>query len=85
MRELLRFAYVLPALHLGFLIVVCVRNIEDIVPKIGMIDFPLTLLASPVLMNIDLSAIWVFIYYLVSGSLLWYFVGKVIDRWIGTR
>jgi len=85
MRGILRFAYLLPALHFGFLIVVCVRNIEDIVPKIGMIDVPLTLLASPVLMNVNLSATWVFIYYLVAGSFLWYFVGKVIDRWVGTR
>jgi len=83
MRDLLRFAYLLPALHFTFLVVVCVRNIEEIVPKIGVIDFPLTLLASPVLMNVDLSAIWVFIYYLVAGSFLWYFVGKVIDRWMG--
>ena len=79
-----RFAYLLPVLHTAFLVAICLTDLNEIVPKIGMIDFPLTILASPVLMNVDVSAIWVVLYYFVCGSLLWYFVGKVLDRLVGT-
>jgi len=79
-----RFAYLLPVLHFGFLVAICLTDANEIVPKIGMIDFPLTLLASPILMNVDLSVIWEVLYYLASGSVLWYFAGKVLDRLVGT-
>ena len=79
-----RFAYLLPSVHFAFLVAICLRDVNEIVPKIAMIDFPLTILASPVLMNVDLSAIWVVLYYFVSGSILWYFIGKVLDRFVGT-
>ena len=79
-----RFAYLLPAVHFAFLVAVCLTDVNEIVPKIGIIDFPLTILASPVLMNVDLSAILVVLYYFVSGSVLWYFVGKFLDRLLGT-
>lgn len=79
-----RFAYLLPAVHFALLIAICLIDLNEIVPRIGIIDFPLTILASPVLMNVDLSAISVVLYYLVSGSILWFFVGKVLDRLVGT-
>jgi len=79
-----RFAYLLPGIHVAFLVAICLTDVNEIVPKIGLIDFPLTILASPVLMNVDLPAIWVVLYYFVSGSMLWYFVGRVLDRFVGT-
>ncbi|MGA7400951.1 MAG: hypothetical protein WBW38_13075 [Candidatus Sulfotelmatobacter sp.] len=79
-----RFAYWLPAVHFAFLVAICLTDVNEIVPKIGIIDFPLTILASPVLMNVDFSAVWVVLYYFISGSMLWYFVGKVLDRLVGT-
>lgn len=78
-----RFAYLLPGIHVVFLVAICLTDVNEIVPKIGMVDFPLTILASPVLMNVDLSAVWLVLYYFVSGSILWYFVGRVLDRWVG--
>ena len=78
-----RFAYLLPVLHFAFLAAICLTDVNEIVPKIGIVDFPLTIVASPVLMNVDLSAIWIVLYYFVSGSILWYFVGKVLDRLVG--
>ena len=79
-----RFAYLLPTVHFVFLVAIALTDVNEIVPKIGIIDFPLTILASPVLMNVDLSAVWVVLYYFVSGSMLWYLVGKVLDRFLGT-
>ena len=78
-----RFAYLLPGIHVVFLVAICLTDVNEIVPKIGMVDFPLTIVASPVLMNVDLSAVWLVLYYFVSGSILWYFVGRVLDRWVG--
>jgi hypothetical protein len=60
-----------------------VTGVNEIVPRIGMIDFPLTLLASPVLMNIDVSEILIVLYYLIFGTVLWYVLGKFLDRMIG--
>ena len=77
-----RFAYLLPGLHGILLLAICIRDIEDIVPRIGIIDFPLTLMASPVLMNVDVWVAWIVLYYLVFGSLLWYFAGKMVDRFL---
>ena len=79
-----RFAYWLPAVHFAALVVICLTDVNEIVPKIGIVDFPLTILASPVLMNVNLSAGWVVLYYFISGSILWFFVGKVLERLVGT-
>jgi hypothetical protein len=83
-RHVRCFAYLLPGLHFVLLVAVCLTDVQGIVEKIGMIDFPLTLLASPILMNVPISGVWVVIYYLIAGSLLWYFAGKGLDRWFAT-
>ncbi len=75
-----RFAYGLPVLHGVLLVVFCVKDLQGIVEEIGIVDFPLTILASPVLMNVDVSVLVIVLYYLVCGSALWYFVGKALDR-----
>ena len=77
------FACLLPFLHFVVLFAICVTGVNEIVPRIGMIDFPLTLLASPVLMNIDVSEILIVLYYLIFGTVLWYVLGKFLDRMIG--
>lgn len=77
-----RFAYALPAIHAILLTIFCLKDIEGIVEEIGIIDFPLTIAASPVLMNVDVSVFWIVLYYFMCGSGLWYFAGKVLDRWI---
>ena len=69
-------------LHGLLLIAFCVRDLEGIVEEIGIIDFPLTILASPVLMNVDVSGVWIVTYYLLGGSTLWYLVGRILDRWL---
>ena len=80
LTELRRFAVLMPLVHFVILVAVCVKDVQDIVPKVGIVDFPLTLLASPVLMNIDLPVIWIVLYYLLAGSFLWYWIGKGVDR-----
>jgi hypothetical protein len=45
-----------------------------------MADFPLTILASPILMNREVGIVWVVLYYGLFGGLLWYFIGRVFDR-----
>ncbi len=80
LTELRRFRVLMPLLHFVILIAVCVKDVQDIIPKVGIVDFPLTLLASPILMNIDVSVIWIVLYYFLAGSFLWYWIGKGIDR-----
>ena len=84
LRKIRRFAYLLPTLHFVILLGVCLTDVGGIVQKLGIVDFPLTLLAAPVLMNVDVSGVWVVIYYLVAGSALWYLAGKGLDRWTAT-
>jgi hypothetical protein len=55
-------------------------DVREIVPRIGMADFPLTILASPILMNREVGIVWVVLYYGLFGGLLWYFIGRVFDR-----
>jgi len=74
------FAYLLPAIHLCCLAATCIRNADDIVPRIGMIDFPLTIVASPILMNFDMSVVWIGLYYAAFGSLFWYLIGRGVDK-----
>jgi hypothetical protein len=81
-RKWLRFAYGLSAAHFVFLCFICFKDLDGIVERIGMLDFPLTLVASPVLMNIDLSIVWIVLYYAVGGTLWWYVVGRFLDRLI---
>jgi hypothetical protein len=73
-------AYLLPAIHLCFIAAICVKDVKDIVPRIGMIDFPLTIIASPVLMNVDMSVVWIVLYYATFGSLFWYLIGRGVDK-----
>ena len=75
-----RFAYALGGLHFGALFVICVKDMEAIVQRIGLIDFPLTLLASPILMNVDVSPVWVVLYYAIFGTLMWYGLGRLVDK-----
>jgi hypothetical protein len=70
----------LPAFHLGFVIIICIRDLEGIVERLGIADFPLTLLASPVLMNRGVAAAWVVLYFALFGSLWWYLLGRMFDR-----
>jgi hypothetical protein len=70
----------MPALHGVLLVTVCLTDIEGIVQRVGIVDFPLTVLASPVLMNVDVSAFWVVLYYLFFGTFFWWLVGRLIDR-----
>jgi|HubBroStandDraft_6_1064221.scaffolds.fasta_scaffold613089_2 hypothetical protein len=79
----IRFAYLLPALHLCFLAAVCVTDAQSVIPRMGIADFPVTLLASPVLMNVDVSVVWVVLYFAVCGSLWWYLLGRFLDRFVG--
>ena len=44
-------------------------DLNGLVERIGIPDFPVILVASPVLMNVDVSAIWVVLYFAVVGTL----------------
>lgn len=80
MRSRIRFAYVLPVVHSCFVAAICASNLNDLISKAGIVDFPLTILASPILMNVDLAPVWVVLYYGLCGGLLWYGVGRLVDR-----
>lgn len=75
----------MPLFHFVILVAVCIWDVQEIVPRVGIVDFPLTLLASPVLMNIDVSLIWIVLYYFLAGSFLWYLIGKGVDRLFRTE
>lgn len=81
----IRFAYLLPSLHLCFLMFISFTDRESVVEKMGMPDFPVTLVASPVLMNVDVSLFWIVLYFAVCGSLWWYLLGRFFDRLFGFR
>jgi hypothetical protein len=74
------FVYLFPAVHLCYMVVACFRNLNGFIPQIGMIDFPLTLIASPILMNVDMSVVWIVLYYALCGSLFWYLIGRGADK-----